>query len=216
MAATLQANIGVPALCRYTAKKPRINGDLSEWTGAYPLALDIPGGDVNTSARPTDFSAQALTMWDEENFYLAVVVTEPALGDPLPPEEMWRGNSVLFAFDTRRNAPPDQDGYREGDYEFGMAKARLGAHMYRFFGGQPGLVKTATVVMQRLGTKTIYEAAIPWSELKPAQARTGGIVGFSILASDRDGQGRRYLEWAGGIASGKRPGQFIGLRLIKD
>ena len=71
------------------------------------------------------------------------------------------------------------------------------------------------------GNRTIYEAAIPWIELKPLAPHADAIAGFSIAISDNDGQPQQnrigYIEWGGGILgdAGKQPGRFIGLRLVK-
>jgi len=216
---TLNAVVGVPALCKYAARKPRVNGDLSEWMAAYPIALDsatqVKEKDWGGAA---DLSAQALTMWDAENFYLAVTVTDDTHFQPLPPENLWRADSVQFALDTRRDARLDQIGYGEDDCEFGLASGSSGALAYRFqgaFGKPSGVVKAVAVAVRRVGNRTIYEAAIPWSELVPRRPVGGALLGFSLLVNDSDGQGRGYIEWAGGMGDVKRPGRFIGLRLVK-
>jgi hypothetical protein len=219
IAATLDARIGVPALCRYASRTPRINGELSEWEDSFPITLDRESQVREKRwGGPQDLSAQAFTMWDEQNFYLAVTVTDDIRFQLFAPEEMWRGDSVQFALDVRRSASPEQEGYDDGDYEFGIAAGRIRANVYRFAGGgkPPALVTTAQAAVARVGNRTLYEAAIPWSELAPMRPVENAIAGFSLLVNDSDGQGRGYIEWAGGIGDAKRPGKFIGLRLVKD
>lgn len=217
--ATLNAVVSVPALCKRAAQRPRINGDLSEWTNAFPILLERAAQSTERAwGGPQDLAAQALTMWDDENFYLAASVTDDTHFQPLPPENLGRADSVQFALDTRRDAPPDRAGYDANDAEFGLSSGPTGGRVYRFVGAggkPPGLVAKVEVVVRRVGSRTIYEAAIPWSELAAPRPRSGALMGFSLLLNDSDGQGRSALEWAGGIGDAKLPGRFIGLRLVK-
>jgi hypothetical protein len=97
-----------------------------------------------------------------------------------------------------------------------MSTGRLRPVLYRFAGGGlPGPVPAAEIAIERVGSRTIYEAAIPWTQLSPLRPRPNTIFGFSLLVNDSDGQERGYIEWAGGIGAEKRPGQFIGMQLIR-
>lgn len=216
---TRPAYIGVPALCRYAARKPRINGDLSEWVNAFPIALDSREQVKEKVWQGlADLSAQVLTQWDEEYFYIAASVTDDTSFQIFSPEDMWRGDSVQFALDTRRNAKIDREGYDTDDYEFGMAAAPIRGVLYRFAGGgrSPGVVSNAQVSVQRVGNRTIYEAAIPWPELEPMVPKDGTVMGFSVRVNDSDGGHRGYMEWPGGMIGKKEPGRFIALRLVKQ
>lgn len=216
---TRPAYIGVPALCRYATRKPRINGDLSEWVNAFPIAL---GAREQVKEKVwqglADLSAQVLTQWDEEFFYIAASVTDDTSFQIFSPEDMWRGDCVQFALDTRRDAKIGREGYDTDDYEFGMAAAHLRGVLYRFAGGgrSPGVVSNAQVSVQRMGNRTIYEAAIPWPELAPLTPKDGEFVGFSMVVNDSDGGHRGYMEWPGGMVGKKEPGRFIPLRLVKQ
>jgi hypothetical protein len=219
--ASVDAVVGVPALCRYATRTPRINGELSEWSDAFPIALDSQAQVLEKRwGGPGDLSAQALTMWDEKNLYIALSVSDDVHYQPYTQEEMGRGDSVLFGVDARRSAKPDQAGYDADDYEFGIANLAGGPVVYRFAGGilTANRVFGAQVAVRREGGRTIYEASIPWSDLAPLKPRGGAIAGFSLAVNDNDndGRGRGYMEWGGGLVGTKRPGRFIGLRLVKD
>src|SRR5206468_2447696 len=112
----------------------------------------------------------------------------------------------------------DQQGFDANVYEIGIAGLSGGPVVYRFAGGilSPNRIFGAEAAVRREGGRTIYEAAIPWSELSPLKPQNGAIAGLSLVVNDNDGQGRGYIEWAGGLADVKRPGRFIGLRLVKE
>jgi hypothetical protein len=215
---THMAYIGVPALCQYATRKPRINGDLSEWGNAFSIPLDSREYVREKVWQGlADLSAQILTQWDEEFFYIAASVMDNATFQIFSPEDMWRGDSVQFALDIRRNAKIGQEGYDTDDYELGMAAAPIRGVMYRFAGGgrAPGAIGNAKVFVQRVGNRTIYEAAIPWAELAPMVPKDGSVMGFSVVVNDNDGDRRGYMEWPGGMVGKKEPGKFIPLRLVK-
>ncbi|HZO89573.1 MAG TPA: sugar-binding protein [Chthonomonadaceae bacterium] len=218
--ARLRVTVGVPVLCRYAALSPRIDGDLREWADADPIGMGRPDQAHGKEWRgPADVSAYAYAKWDEKYFYLACAVTDDVPFQPYPAAELWRGDSVQFALSADRSAPSDRVGYGPGDHEFGLALLNgTQPILYRFAGPPrtaPGPVARGVVVARRLGTRTYYEAAIPWSELAPATPQPGTVLGFSIVVNDNDGQERGYMEWGGGIAGAKRPGLFPPLRLVR-
>ncbi|UUZ80239.1 hypothetical protein LJK88_35705 [Paenibacillus sp. P26] len=62
---------------------------------------------------------------------------------------------------------------------------------------------------------TIYELALPWSELKPILP-DDGLLSFSFLVNDNDGQGRKgWIEWGSGIGGSKDSKLFKPVRLVK-
>jgi hypothetical protein len=72
------------------------------------------------------------------------------------------------------------------------------------------------IAVEREEGRTVYEIAIPWTELEPLDPKADVRFGLSILINDVDGYGRKYIEWAGGIAAAKSPGMFLPLRLVGE
>ncbi len=213
---TLKATIGVPALCRYTSTPPHINGDLTDWPNAYPLPLNqaalVHGGPWDG---PGDLSGIGYTMWDEHNFYFACSVTDPTFFQPFDADRMWEGDSVQIAIDSRRDGLPGQVGYDSGDTELGFGLVRLQPVIYRFAAPTSlsvGPVKNARLVIRRISNLTIYEAAIPWSQLGMKPPKPGDVIGFTIVINDNNGYGRRTMELTPGVVNQKIPGDFIALR----
>lgn len=217
---TLNAQVSVPAICHFAARTPRINGDLSEWTEAVPIALDrmemFRGRRWNGMS---DLSAQAFAMWDAQNLYLALSVSDDTHFQPFSLNDIARGDSVQFALDTRRSARSPVGSYDENVYEFIMANGTtLPSVLYRVTGGRgraPELVRAAQVAIQRVGSRTLYEVAIPWTELSPMRPATGMLAGIAIRINDSDGETVGQMEWGAGLSPSRQPGQFIGLLLVK-
>ena len=80
-----------------------------------------------------------------------------------------------------------------------------------------GEIEGLECTIVRSGNNTIYELAIPWSELLKDQAvEPGLVVGFSLLVNDNDGTGRRgWIEYNSGIGLAKDPSMFGDLLLIE-
>jgi hypothetical protein len=218
--ATLQALVGVPVLCHYAAQMPLIDGNLQEWTDADPMGMGRPEQVHDKVWRgPSDLSAIAYTKWDDRFFYFACSVTDDVPFQPFPAPEMWRGDSVQFALSTDRSVSPDHPGYGPGDHEIGLALLNLTQPVLYRFAGPPGVplgpIPHSVVAVRRDGSHVYYEAAIPWSELAPAVPKPGAVYGISVVVNDNDGQGRGYIEWGGGMAPARRPGQFPPLRLVR-
>jgi hypothetical protein len=217
---TLQVYIGVPLLCRYATLKPNIDGDLREWADAEPIGMGRAEFVHDKEWHgPNDLSAYAYTRWDEQFFYFACAETDDVFFAPYPAPELWRGDSVQFAISTDRANQTASLEYGAGDHEFGMALLNATQPvLYRFFGPagrEPGLMKRGVVAIRRIGTRTYYEAAIPWSELMVTSPKAGTTLGFSIVVNDNDGKGRGYLEWGVGLYKEKHPIQFPPLRLVR-
>ncbi|MCC6729083.1 MAG: hypothetical protein IT208_07070 [Chthonomonadales bacterium] len=211
--ATLRAVVGVPGLCRHVTRPVRVNGDLSEWTEAYPLALEplAPGGQVTAGA-----GVQVMTMWDEQSLYLAASLADDTEYQPHAAADIVRGDSVLLGVDARRNAVPGR-GFDSDDYVFAVAPGRLRAQVYRLRGGRGGAGPAPEIAaaVRRAGGRTVYEVAVPWSSLAPMRPRDGAIIGTAILTNDSDGRSRRSAVWGGGLTGAGDPTRFLGLRLAR-
>jgi hypothetical protein len=225
---TIRAFVGVPFLCPYAVVKPTIDGDLSEWTEGEPLGMgrveQAHGKNGRPWGGPGDISAYAYTRWDEQYFYFACAVTDDVFYQPYGLADMAKGDSVVFALATNSGLSARKSG--EPEYaEFGMAllkdkQGHLTPTLARFLESgavkraAPVSVKGARFAIRQAGTRTFYEAAIPWSAWRPVSPRAGQTVSLAILVNDNDGQGRGYMEWGSGLAGSKRPALFPPLRLV--
>ena len=61
--------------------------------------------------------------------------------------------------------------------------------------------------MRKTADGMVYEIRIPLRELYPLSGKEDEI-GFNFLINDNDGNGRKYIEWAGGIGKNKKPSEY--------
>ncbi len=188
-----------------------VDGDLSDWHEALPIHLDKASQVAEKKGwTPQDLSAVAYTMWDDEYFYVAVRVTDNFFRQTYTGGDVWRGDSVQFAVDALNNK---SDSYDSDDSEWGLTLTPDGPQVWRWYGsgGLPGnvLVESARLSVVRQGDQTVYEAAIPLSEIKPLAPSPGAQIGFDLLVNDDDGSGRSgWIEWTPGIGYAKTPSLF--------
>ena len=126
-------------------------------------------------------------------------------------DKVYQGEAIVDGFGTN-----------EEFTEMAIALLPSGENAYRFRAmnntKQTGEVQNVEMKIAREDTRTIYEIAVPWSEMfydgyKPDADKT---YGFSMLVNDNDGTGRRgWAEYNDGIGSGKNAMLFGRLRLIK-
>jgi len=65
--------------------------------------------------------------------------------------------------------------------------------------------------------ETVYELALPWSELSPIRPDTNGAISLSFLVNDNDGSGRKgYIEWGSGIGEVKDAKKFRTAQWVQD
>lgn len=214
-------------VCTYAEKKPVIDGVISkdEWVGSWigaDTAADVK--EIKDWRGPSDLSFSCVTMWDEENFYFMGIVTDDIMSvtySPQTSEYMWKGDGIQFGLDDR-------------DYSYSMTIDSFteiglgqvpgtGDVVYRFKSlySIPANqeVENAQLKISRQDTYTIYECAIPWSEIFDTdfEPKTDQKLRFSVLVNDNDGAGRRgWIEYTSGIGAKKQADLFGSLKLVKN
>lgn len=79
-------------------------------------------------------------------------------------------------------------------------------------------VENAQIKIQRCDGYTVYECAIPWSEIfyDGYQADPNLVYKFSAICNDSDGSGRRgWIEYMSGIGAVKDVTKFGSFRLMR-
>ncbi len=200
-----------PAIVVQTETVPVIDGKEDEiWNTArrYEITNVIPSdGSGESLTRPTssnDLSGNFRAMWDEDNLYLLVEVTDDTLVNDTSPNE-WvivkSGSNVLpWWFDDCVEVYIDADNskdeqYDDGDAQYHFDWDRKNPTMDRYNHGRTENIEFATVT-----TKNGYRVEIkfPWVTLgvKPVM---GMIIGLDVQVNDDDNGGERdsKISWHG-------------------
>lgn len=210
----------------YANQKPIIDGKLGEgeWAGTAMAASDASNWTSNIKDQPwrgpDDNSLDSMKMmWDEDNLYLMAVVKDDVFvktpanvkGDVSissdPAFYLWQYDSIQFAMEDEYFNVPNRLNYPFA--EIGLALGDNGPYVYRFSGQTElavGVVENSEVAITVEGNETIYECAIPWSEIRSVGYKPDEslIYSFAALVNDNDGNGRKgYTMYNDGIGSGK-------------
>jgi len=167
---------------------------------------------------PEDLAGRVALQVDDANLYLAADVTDDVHSQPFHRALYWKGDSVQIALAP--TAERRSNGYGEHDHELGFVLKDGRPVVWRWEGcrGQPlGELTSARLAARREKGRTIYEAAIPLTELMPMVPGLWRRVGFDVVINDHDGDsvGRKSrLELCfGAMTRGKHPDRFASLVL---
>ncbi|MEF2965349.1 alpha/beta hydrolase fold domain-containing protein [Paenibacillus sp. M1] len=182
----------------------QIDGDLRDWggTASFPIT-DVKMDDWKGAE---DAGATGYLSWDTDRLYLALEVTDDTHSQSAAGNELWRGDSIQVAVGIA-----EEDGGTPSEYhEMGFALGDDGQmSRWRWIapgGFLAGEFLSSDFAAARRDNATVYEAAIPWSELIADRTLAGpGLkLKFSLLVNDNDGAGRKgWLEYNGGIGTAK-------------
>lgn len=219
---------------KYTGDdKPVIDGNvnLSEWKGTWAtvdrkkeMTTILAGAEWKGKE---DLSYDFNTMWDEENFYMSLIVTDDVHYQNEEPSKCWSADGIQFGIESNLNKngvlmAPDTAVLYSNFTELGMAYNGKESYIYRFKSqdskNEIGVVENCSIAAKREGNKTYYEMAIPWSEIfgKDFVINKDIIFNFAVLVNDNDGTGRKtYAGYNDGIGTEKNAYQFGKLSLAK-
>lgn len=197
-------NVLKPALEVIYTSNIIVDAKLDEWTGKQWVPIrDSQGNAI----------AEFALGWDTLNLYLAARVHDPIHLQHRDGADIWQQDSLQIGLDPLHDAWKTVGlmTYGTDDQEYGFALTDAGPLAW-CWQGTPGKAEDVRLQVVRDGETTVYEAAIPWTSLKP---EGGEIVGISILVNNDNGDGRTYATWGGGIAEHKYPIEFKPVRLLK-
>ena len=210
----------------YTATPPKIDGVLEQgewnsiWIGANAQQDVMQIADWRG---PDDLSFGGTIQWDENNFYLAAVVTDDqhsVIYTPTGASNMWRGDSIQFGIDDHQEInSADKVLFTEINIAELPGEGDIVFRSKTAYDLKTGVnVDKAKLVVNRMNGYTIYELAIPWSELfyEGYVPDPNKIYRFSLMANDNDGNGRRgWIEYCSGIGLHKDVTLFGIMNLLK-
>lgn len=190
-----------------------VDGQLPVMTGLTPIQLDQDG----TVAMPgytgsADLSGPIWLTYDAQNLYLTADLTDDVQYQDQTGANIWQGDGVQLAVGS--GAPGEQTSWTE----VGAALTPDGPQLYRWLAtgdATPGNVPGGQVAVTRddASRHTLYEIAIPWSQLQPIRT-SDRLISVSLLVNDNDGAGRKgWIQWGGGIGDAKNSAEFNAAEL---
>lgn len=218
---------------RLVSPKHKLDGTLDIFTDIIPIVKMndsrclMPKDAIPAKlwTGPEDLSAEIYLAYDDKYFYFGAKVYDDELIAKQKGPMIWANDSIQMAFDMASDATSAEVGGAPGydtknDYEFALALTPGGSQAYCYH--SPGLRLNGSgkfkMAIKRLEKQkqTIYEAAIPWNELRPFSPSAGAVFGYNATIFDPDYQHRAlyWLEISPGIAGGKAPNIFRKCVLI--
>jgi beta-glucosidase len=184
--------------------------DLGNWEG------------VGSPQAPAGLAGKVWFDWDSTNLYVTADITDNNFSEPATGGNIWQGDGVQVAATSGvpGSSATVSTASTEGHYEYGAALTPDGAQVYRWTAptGQPtGSVTDAAVHVTRddATNTTLYELALPWSDLTSVQPSTNAVFSISALLNDTDdGVREGFLQWGGGIGSSKDVARFNMAQLM--
>lgn len=161
------------------------------------------GGDRSGAA---DLSGAMWVAWNQDVLSVNAVVIDDTHRAASVPADLWKGDSIQFGVGDWPVAPSSAR-------QVGVALVGGTPVVYDYTGtGAPLTGATANVTRNGNGT-TSYLATIPWSAL--GRSGPSDHLGYSFLVNDDDGAGREgFLEWGGGIGTGKDLSRYLPIQLV--
>ncbi len=205
----------------YYAKKTESNITVDgvidgEWDGYASITLGEDNWHALASEGYSGTTATAYTKWNDEYFYLAVVVKEAVHHQANEGTLIWSGDCIQIGIDPGRQSKPAAAMFNEIGFALSSANNTVGSHMWSTTTGSFDLSAcTFAVVRNEENGTTTYEAAIPWDVLVPdGEIADLNNVGFGIVVNEDTGNGRvGVLQYMDGIANGKDATKFGDLIL---
>ena len=177
-----------PATIIPTASAPVIDGRVDDvWNTARSYKIANVMYEPPKSA--SDLSADYKAMWDKDNLYLLVEVTDDILKHDTSPEDWYDSDSVEVYIDATDSKSAE---YGPTDYQYGFIWDKTSPQMQEYKHSRTNGVQYALVT-----TDTGYrvEVKFPWSTLG-AKPSAGAKLGLDIQVNDNDSGGKRKSKLA--------------------
>jgi hypothetical protein len=197
-------------------KAPTIDGELDEEAWKFTSVRRIDKRDqmwifvaknqpVNQWLGVDDLSADIRFLWDDQNLYVSLDVTDDIAGAITRSDtELWLLDGLQFLIDPMRT-----NKQKSGKYDYSLAEGTKGLQTWCTLTAS-GTAPTGDVPEVKIGLKrakngtgnVVYEIAIPWHRLAPFTPEVGGNLGFTLIVNEDDGYGRdSYMMWFGNAST---------------
>ena len=191
-----------------------IDGTLSDWDKSTPISMKSAfylkeGANWDGNK---DLSGLAYLMWDDANFYLAVVIDDKMpLVNKKTRSNIWNGDAVEVVIGLNAKADPKRTTFTSADYQIGFGTGDGKDYEPTIWNWQRRRVPTGSEIMvKKRGEPLGYvlEAKIPWEFFRGKFTPSRGAkISFDIAFDDADATGDRERQfiWNGDFSFYKDP-----------
>lgn len=205
--------------CVYAEEKPTIDGVVNETEWKKETRMDMEHNGIKGNqfvalslylgSNPgwngkEDLDPVAYTMWDDENFYLAVVTTDNIMAYDKEEHIRYNSDGLQFALAPSKESSgmiAALEVAKMEEDELYLAASPVVANR------GPEFIQDGELVISREGNVTTYEMRIPWQSMfyGAFYPTANKPMVFSIIVNDNDAEGRKgYMEYGSGIGDGSR------------
>jgi hypothetical protein len=212
---------------------PTTDGDLADWAAIAPARLQGRENIVRSPVYYTgDLAAAFRFGWDDRALYFACEVESSTHTQPYHGADIWRGDCIQMGINLTPSGAATKTGNMLADQgslaytELSLALTSDGPTAVRSITFDPARLPTGAIAatdlplaITRRGGKTIYEAALPWSQLgvssTPPPSGSLGIAATVNKIYAPTQSDPCALGLFDGIASSKDPDRFGTLLLTR-
>ena len=193
-----------------TENPPALDGSVQGWTAAYPVHARVSqNGDP---IDPANLSATAWSMIDSQKLYVMVRVRDDIHSQDFTNGQLWMGDSIQLSVDPRHTKTEGLYGPDDAELGFAVATDQKTQLATRYVSARPTILDQTKFRVRRdsgAGT-TVYQVAVPLTELPGLTASDGYQFGWNIAVHDADKTARRerLLEVRAGTSM-KNPGNYL-------
>ncbi len=196
----------------WSAKMEITNGEVVKWIRAVPIYVNTLSSRVESGAvtSPQDLSAVLYTLWDEQQLYIAALVTDDQVVTQHEGADMWQDDTLELWVDCRHDAVTHTLS-QDDEYQLGFSPAsKYRNHAIAWAWRNPdtqSVIAAMQVASVLMPNGYVLEASVPWSVLHGCHPSLGGMIGFNISLADKDeDQLWSHITWSGQLHSD--PSQF--------
>lgn len=209
-----EGNFGFNPILQRTVN---IGGEIEPELEASTPTIDLSKGKevlLSGFSGKIDVRGDIWLNYDQDNLYLTAQIKDEIHSAKTVGVQIWNNDSIQFAITS--GVPGESSSW----YEIGLSDTPDGPQMYRFaapLGIDKGPITNGKLVVKRDESKkvTVYQMALPWSELSPVLPLRNEVMSFSLLVNDNNGNGRRgWMEWGSGIGLEKRASLFRTMQWV--
>ncbi|SEG92334.1 beta-glucosidase [Actinacidiphila yanglinensis] len=169
----------------------------------------------------SDLSGKVWLDWDSSNLYVTADLTDDVLSQPATGADIWQGDSLQLAATSGvpGSSASESTASVNGHYEYGAALTSVGSQLYRWIAPSEGSGQVTnahvSVTRDEATHTTLYELALPWSDLTSVQPEANTVFSFSLDVNDKDNGVRKgYTQWGEGIGTSKDVAGFDMAQLM--